>query len=85
MKTVRVVGASGVLGQFVCAELLRIFENEIKLIVTDYKMDRGKRLANSFNGDVEFEYLDINDDKNISNVIQNIDIAIVVLKQINPQ
>ncbi|WP_268871085.1 hypothetical protein [Ureibacillus massiliensis] len=37
MKTVMVFGASGVLGQLVCTELLRIFENEIKLIVTDYK------------------------------------------------
>lgn len=59
MNTVMVVGASGVLGQLVCTELLRIFDNEIKLIVTDYKMDRGKRLANSFKRDVEFNYLDI--------------------------
>nr|WP_106782991.1 saccharopine dehydrogenase NADP-binding domain-containing protein [Lysinibacillus timonensis] len=84
MKKVMVVGASGVLGQLVCAELLRIFENQIKLTVTDYKIERGKQLVNSFEGDVQFQYLDINDEENISQVIQNIDIVIVVLKQKTP-
>ncbi|BDH60316.1 hypothetical protein MTP04_04460 [Lysinibacillus sp. PLM2] len=80
MKTVMVFGASGVLGQLVCTELLRIFENEIKLIVTDYKMDWGEQLANSLDGNVEFRYLNRKDDENISKAIQNMDIVIVVLK-----
>lgn len=45
MKKMMVVGASGVLGKLICMELLRVFEKQIKLIVTDYKNERGKRLA----------------------------------------
>lgn len=35
MMKIMVAGASGVLGKMVCSELLRIFENQICLIVTD--------------------------------------------------
>lgn len=81
MKKVMVVGASGVLGKLVCSEFLRIFNNQIKLIVTDYKTERGKKLANSFNKDVQFQCLNVNDDENIKQVIKNVDIVVVVLKQ----
>ncbi|WP_390284254.1 hypothetical protein [Ureibacillus sp. GCM10028918] len=37
MKTIMVVGATGVLGKLVYKELLRVFEDQIKLSVTDYK------------------------------------------------
>jgi saccharopine dehydrogenase-like NADP-dependent oxidoreductase len=82
MKKVMVVGASGVLGRMVCSELLRIFENQINLIVTDYKAERGNELANSFdNTDVSFQFLDANDEEIIKQVIKNVDIVVVVLKQ----
>ncbi|MFJ7949987.1 saccharopine dehydrogenase NADP-binding domain-containing protein [Lysinibacillus sp. NPDC096418] len=83
-KRVMVVGASGVLGKLVCTELLRIFDTQINLIVTDYKEDRGKTLANSYNKDVKFEYLDAKNEENVTKVIKNVDIVIVVLKQDNP-
>ena len=79
-----VVGASGVLGQLICSELLRIFDSQIKLIVTDYKIERGEKLANSFNTEVRFRHLDANREENIKQVIKNIDIVVVALEQKNP-
>ncbi|PAK55040.1 saccharopine dehydrogenase NADP-binding domain-containing protein [Paenibacillus sp. 7541] len=84
MTTIMVVGASGALGKLVCGELLRIFNNPIKLIVTDYKTDRGTRLADSFHGDVQFQYLDVNDEDRVERVLRNVDVAVVVLKQKTP-
>ncbi|MFF2291289.1 saccharopine dehydrogenase NADP-binding domain-containing protein [Peribacillus butanolivorans] len=84
MRKIMVIGASGVLGKLICIELLRVFDNKIKLIVTDYKNERGKKLANSLNNDVEFKYLDVNKVENVKQVIKNIDIVVVVLKQKNP-
>lgn len=84
MKKIMVVGASGVLGQLVCSELLRVFDSQISLIVTDYKIERGEKLANSFNTDVQFRYLDVTREENVKQAIKNIDIVVVVLKQKNP-
>ncbi|WP_404458610.1 SDR family NAD(P)-dependent oxidoreductase [Oceanobacillus kapialis] len=84
MKTIMVVGASGVLGNLICEELLRIYENQIKLIVTDYKPERGKKLAASFATETTFVQLDIKDETNINQVIKNVDLVIVVLKQQKP-
>ncbi|MFJ5566119.1 saccharopine dehydrogenase NADP-binding domain-containing protein [Lysinibacillus xylanilyticus] len=84
MKKIMVVGASGTLGQLICSELLRIFDNQIFLIVTDYKTERGEKLANSFKTDVQFQYLDANEAENVKQAIKNIDIVVVVLKQKNP-
>ncbi|PEX82832.1 saccharopine dehydrogenase NADP-binding domain-containing protein [Bacillus cereus] len=81
MKKIMVVGASGVLGKLVCIELLRIFDNQIKLIVTDYKTERGKKLAKSFNKEVDFQYLDVNEEECVKQVVKNIDIVVVMLKQ----
>lgn len=81
MKKVMVVGAAGVLGNLVCNELLRIMEKEVKLIVTDYKTERGKKLANSFKQDVQFQFLDVNDEENVKQVIKKADIVLVVVKQ----
>ncbi|WP_397538587.1 saccharopine dehydrogenase family protein [Rummeliibacillus pycnus] len=84
MQKVMVVGASGVLGRLVCKEVLRIFNNQVTLVVTDYQEERGKKLAKSFNKEVLFQHLDITNKENISKVIKNIDIVIVVLIQQNP-
>ncbi|MFJ8527969.1 hypothetical protein [Bacillus sp. NPDC094106] len=84
MKKIMVVGASGVLGKLVCTELLRIFNNQVKLTVTDYKADRGMKLAKSFDQEVMFQYLDVTNEENTKKVLKNIDIVIVVLKQQNP-
>ncbi len=85
MKKIIVVGASGVLGRLVCLELLRIFENNLHLIVTDYKINRGKELANSFKKEVAFELLDVMDEDHIKSVIKNVDIVVVALKQKLPR
>ncbi|OEH93637.1 saccharopine dehydrogenase NADP-binding domain-containing protein [Bacillus solimangrovi] len=84
MTRIMVVGASGVLGKLVCDELLRIFNNELNLVITDYKTERGKKLARSFNNEVEFRYLDVNSEECVMKVIKDIDIVIVVIKQQNP-
>ena len=81
MKEIMVVGASGTLGNLVCMELLRIFKNEINLTITDYKAERGNKLANSFDSDVQFLHLDVHDEENIKQVIKNVDIVVVVLSQ----
>lgn len=84
MRKVIVVGASGVLGQLICTELLRIFDHQITLTITDYKPERGKKIADFLNGDVHFQYLDANNEDNINEVIKNVDIVIVALKQKHP-
>ncbi|WP_421664014.1 saccharopine dehydrogenase NADP-binding domain-containing protein [Lysinibacillus telephonicus] len=84
MKKIIVVGASGVLGKLVCNELLRIFENQIELIVTDYKTERGKKLANSLNKHVHFQYLNVDDEENVKQVIKKVNLVVVVLKQKTP-
>ncbi|MDR4316254.1 saccharopine dehydrogenase [Niallia circulans] len=84
MEKVIVVGAAGVLGKLICTELLRIFNNSIKLVVTDYKIKRGENLANSLNSGAEFQYLDVDNEENIKKVIRNVDIVIVGLKQKTP-
>ncbi len=84
MEKIMLIGASGVLGKLVCDELLRIFKNPINLIVTDYKTERGRKLASSFNKDVQFQYLDVNNERNIRETVKNVDIVVVVLKQITP-
>jgi saccharopine dehydrogenase-like NADP-dependent oxidoreductase len=80
MKKIMVVGASGVLGKLVCIELLRLFEDQIKIIVTDYKVERGEKLANSLNNS-QFQYLDVNNEENVRQVVNNVDVVVVVLNQ----
>lgn len=84
LKKIMVVGAAGALGQLVCLELLRLFDKQINLIVTDYKEERGKRLAESFQRDVSFQCLDAMNEENVMKVINNVDVVVVVLKQKNP-
>jgi len=84
MKKIMVVGALGVLGKLVCMELLRIFNNQVELVVTDYKVNRGKSLAESLNANARFQYLDVKDEQNIKESIKNINIVVVVLKQRAP-
>ncbi|MGZ9585301.1 saccharopine dehydrogenase NADP-binding domain-containing protein [Paenibacillus marinisediminis] len=81
MNKIMVVGASGVLGKLVCVELLRIFDNQIKLVVTDYKAERGKNLASSFAQEVEYQHLDVRDEESVKQAVKDIDIVVVVLKQ----
>ena len=84
MSKVMVVGASGVLGRLICTELMRIFNNQVNLVVTDYKEDRGKRLAESFNQKVIFQYIDITNEENIKTAIKHVDIVIIAIEQENP-
>jgi saccharopine dehydrogenase-like NADP-dependent oxidoreductase len=80
MKKIMVVGASGVLGNLLCTELLRLFEDQIKIIVTDYKVERGEKLANSLNNS-QFQYLDVTNEENVRQVVNNVDVVVVVLNQ----
>ena len=84
MIKVMVVGASGVLGRLICMELLRIFNNQVTLIVTDYIEERGTRLAESIHREAIFRYLDATNEENITKTIQNVDIVIVAVNQQNP-
>lgn len=84
MQNVMVVGAAGVLGKLVCMELLRIFNNQINLTVTDYKTDRGRRLAESLGENAAFRYLDVTNEEIIAEAVTNIDIVVVALHQQHP-
>ncbi len=84
MKKVMVVGGAGVLGILICQELFRIFQGKIRLVITDYNVDRGKRKAATINNNVEFRYLDVTKEESIQAAIQNVDSVIVVLKQQQP-
>lgn len=79
MKTIMVVGASGILGHFVCEELLRMHE-KMKIIVTDYKVERGKHLSESFHGSL-FRKVDVRDESSIRSALNEVDAVIVVVKQ----
>ncbi len=84
MTKIMVVGASGILGQFVCQELINLYKEELDLIITDYKAERGNQVASHLNHDVEFKKLDVSNVKDIHRVINNIDCVIVTIKQEQP-
>ncbi|GAA0328552.1 hypothetical protein GCM10008931_20380 [Oceanobacillus oncorhynchi subsp. oncorhynchi] len=84
MKKVLVAGAGGVLGKLVCQELLRIMGKRIQLTVIDYKTERGEQLANALKQDVQFQFMDVDDKENVKQVIKNVDIVVVVVKQKTP-
>ncbi|PEA54490.1 hypothetical protein CON64_12980 [Bacillus pseudomycoides] len=84
MQKVMVVGASGVLGRLVCIELLRVFDNQVTLVVTDYKEERGKKLAESIDGEVTFKHLDVTNIGSVTKTIKDVDLVVVVVKQQHP-
>ncbi|WP_338749244.1 saccharopine dehydrogenase NADP-binding domain-containing protein [Bacillus sp. FJAT-52991] len=84
MKQIMVVGGSGVLGQLICHELLRIFDHTIHLVVSDYKTNRGQKTAQSFGKNATFRFLDVNHPDSIEQAIHHIDLVIVALKQPKP-
>lgn len=79
-----VAGSSGVLGNFICEEVVRIFGNTVHLLVSDYKMDRGRETARKFGNNVSFQFLDANHSESIEQAVQHVDIVIVALKQSDP-
>lgn len=84
MKKILVVGVSGVLGKLICKEVLRVFNKECTLIATDYKVDRGKKTAISVSKNVIFRPLDVSKKENINNVVKDVDVVIVAIKQSEP-
>lgn len=84
MKNVMVVGASGVLGKLICQELLRLFNSNISLIVSDYNLSRGAETAALLSSNVSFRFLDVHNDTSIAEALHNVDIVIIALKQNNP-
>ncbi|GAA0356063.1 saccharopine dehydrogenase NADP-binding domain-containing protein [Bacillus horti] len=83
MQRVMVVGASGVLGRLISQELLRQFQ-EIQLVVSDYKRDRGERLAASLGDGVSFSFVDVQDQSSILQAVKQVDIVIVAIEQEEP-
>lgn len=84
MKKMMVVGASGVLGTWICLEVLRIFTHNVSLVVSDYKADRGKNTAVSLGEQVQFRLLDITHKESIEQAVCDIDLVIVSAKQQQP-
>lgn len=85
MVKVMVIGASGALGQLICKEVIRLFDQPLELIVTDYKDSRGKSFASSLKHDYTiFKKLDIHSEAEIHKIIVNVDIVIVAIEQKRP-
>lgn len=81
---VMVIGASGALGQLICKELIHIFGSQLKLIVTDYKRERGEDLTHSMQPFAFFEHLDATNSNDLNKKINNVDIVVVSLNQTKP-
>lgn len=82
MLTILVIGASGVLGQLVCREMMRKSE-EVHVIVSDYKVDRGRKTA-ALIPDGEFRQADARNRESIRSALFGVDAVIVVAKQEKP-
>lgn len=80
MATVLVVGASGVLGQFVCKELVRTGKT---VVVSDYKIARGRQTAKAIPGAL-FREVDVRDERSIREGLAHVDGVVVVAKQEEP-
>lgn len=83
-KSVLVVGSSGTLGGIICNALFDIFQSDIKLIVTDYNRERGIDYSKSFNRNVEYRYIDINNIDSIEKALSRVDFCLIALKQKHP-
>lgn len=83
-KSVIVIGSSGVLGALICGQVQKLFNNGLKLIVTDYNARRGMEFAKSLGKNTQYRYLDINEKKSIESAIEGTDICIVALSQQEP-
>ncbi len=75
-----VVGASGTLGQLICAEVRQLLP-EAKVFIGDYQPKRGAATAAAFNG--EFRLTDF-DSASLEMTIAEMDIVIVAINQPRP-
>lgn len=82
MQTILVIGASGMLGQFVCKELLRV-QHGARILVGDYQHDRGRMTATSIPG-ADYRHLDVHKEESIRIALDGVDMVIVVAKQKEP-
>lgn len=82
MQSVMVVGASGVLGQFVLKELMRKNKDK-KIIVTDYQTERGEQTARLIPG-AEFRHVDVRNRTSIHHALAGVAAVIVAAKQEEP-
>lgn len=76
-----IVGASGTLGQLVCAQVRRLLPNA-KLFVGDYQPERGAATAAQF--DAGFRHTDL-DAAGLDPVIADMDLVIVAINQRKPR
>lgn len=77
-----VAGASGVLGQLICREVIRIFNPNVDLFVGDYCAERGQRTAMEFHAD--FRYTPIDDEDALARSFAGMDLVIVAFNQREP-
>ncbi len=77
MKKVLVIGAAGVLGRMVCQELIRIWQDDIHLTVSDYRTERGRHLAETLNAN--YCNVDMENRRSIQKAVQRVDCVVVVL------
>lgn len=77
---VLVVGASGVLGRYVCKALI---EQRYEVVVGDYKAERGRQTAAALPL-ATFKEVDVTDSASLYAALQHIEAVIVVVKQEYP-
>lgn len=83
IKRILVIGASGGVGRFICKEVIRSFQPST-LVVGDYKIERGQRLAHELGKDVVFRYVDIHNSESQITAFKKIDAIIVAVQQRQP-
>ncbi|PKM58460.1 MAG: hypothetical protein CVU98_00795 [Firmicutes bacterium HGW-Firmicutes-3] len=87
MKTIPkilVIGASGVLGKLICRETLRVFNNNVNLLVGDYRRDRGRALALMLGPKAEYQYIDASNSNSIKVALKDVSCVIISMNQNEP-
>ena len=81
-KKILVIGASGVLGDIICAELLNTFSDDIELFIGDYSPQRGQETAEKYRA--SYCNTDLDDVVELSSIIIKMDLVVVTIKQSEP-
>lgn len=85
--TIAIIGATGTLGQLVCHHVMSTYNKTFNYIVTDYKVGRGKRVAERWKSQglhCEFMKLDVTSEDDIANVVLHADLVIIAVSQREP-
>ena len=82
-KHILVVGATGGVGQFICREIIRVFQPSA-LVVCDYKVERGQKFSSELGNEVNFRFADVHDKASLHAAIKGVDAVIVSVQQQQP-